>query len=106
MKTLTIDANNMTAIIETNLSIKDGVIVDHQSRVIEMKSWDEYVSYYKQNLSSDRQIVDPKSLTNLWGVILPRFGDITEFKYDDFHLSCYHTNPDGKVTMKLAYLCE
>ena len=96
----------MVKIIETNLSIKDDKVFDHQSRMIEVKSWDEYINYYKQNISSDRQIVDPKSLTNLWGCILPKFGELSELKYDDFHLSCYIENPLGMVTMKLAYLCE
>ena len=106
MKTLTIDANNMKVIIETNLSIKDGVVVDHQSRVVEAKSWDEYVEYYKQNIESDREHSKFKSLTGLFGDSLPRYGDITEFKHDDFHLSCYHISPYGIVTMKLAYLCR
>lgn len=96
----------MKVIIETNLSLKDGVVVDHQSRAIEAKSWDEYVEYYIQNIKSDRKHSKFKSLTNLFGDSLPRYGDITEFKYDNFHLSCYHTNPNGQVTMKLAYLCN
>ena len=40
----------MKIIIETNLRLKDGGVVDHQSRVIEAKSWDEYVEYYRQNI--------------------------------------------------------
>ena len=106
MGALTINAKAMKVIIETNLSLKDGVIVDHQSRVIEAKSWDEYVEYYRQNIESDRKHSKFKSLTGLFGDSLPRYGDITEFKYDNFHLSCYYTNPNGQVTMKLAYLCN
>lgn len=96
----------MVKIIETNLSMKDEKVYDHQSRMVEAESWEEYVNYYKDNIETDRQHSKFKSLTNLWGDSLPRYGDITEFKYDDFHLSCYHTNPFGMVTMKLAYLCE
>ena len=106
MRALTINAKTMKVIIETNLSLKDGVIVDHQSRVIEAKSWDEYVEYYRQNIESDRKHSKFKSLTGLFGDSLPRYGDIKELKYDNFHLSCYHTNPNGQVTMKLAYLCN
>ena len=97
MRALTINAKAMKVIIETNLSLKDGVIVDHQSRVIEAKSWDEYVEYYRQNIESDRKHSKFKSLTGLFGDSLPRYGDITEFKYDNFHLSCYHTNPNGQI---------
>lgn len=96
----------MVKIIETFLSMKDGKVFDHQSRIVEAESWGEYVNYYKENIKSDRQHSKFKSLTNLFGDSLPRYGDITELKYDDFHLSCYHTNSDGMVTMKLAYLLQ
>ena len=45
----------MNIIIETNVSMKDGIAVDHQSRVVEANSWDDYVKYYKQNLEPDRE---------------------------------------------------
>lgn len=96
----------MVRIIETNLSIDDNNIVkDHQSRIIEAKSWNAYVDYYKHNIEPRREHSNFKSLTNMFGDSLPRYGDITEFKYDNFHLSCYHINPYGFKTMKLAYLC-
>ena len=38
----------MTKVIETNLSIEDNNIVDHQSRVIEVDSWDEYINEIKE----------------------------------------------------------
>ena len=96
----------MNIIIETNVSMKDGIAIDHQSRVVEAKSWGDYVEYYKQNLEPDREHSKFKSLTGLSGDSLPRYGDIIEFKYDDFHLSCYHINRQGIMTLKLAYLCE
>lgn len=96
----------MVKIIETNLNMKDDKVFDHQSRMVETESWEEYVNYYKENIETDRQHSKFKSLTNLWEDSLPRYGDITEFKYDDFHLSCYYTNPFGMVMMKLAYLYE
>ena len=95
----------MNIIIETNVSMKDGITIDHQSRVVEAKSWDDYVEYYKQNLEPDREHSKFKSLTDLSGDSLPRYGDIIEFKYDDFHLSCYHINRQGIMMLKLAYLC-
>ena len=95
----------MNISIETNVSMKDGIAIDHQSRIVEAKSWDDYVEYYKQNLEPDREHSKFKSLTDLSGDSLLRYGDIIEFKYDDFHLSCYHINRHGMITLKLAYLC-
>ena len=95
----------MNIIIETNVSMKDGIAIDHQSRIVEAKSWDDYVEYYKQNLETDREHSKFKFFTVLLGDSLPRYGDIIEFKYDDFHLSCYHINRQGMITLKLAYLC-
>ena len=91
----------MIKIIETNLSMKNDKVFDHQSRMIEAESWDEYVNYYKDE--SNRKHCKFKSLTGLYGDSLPRCANITELKYNDFHLSCYHTNSYGMVTMKLAY---
>lgn len=93
----------MVKVIETNLSIKDGKVFDHQSRMVEAESWTEYVDYYKQNIKSDRKQSKFKTVQGMFGGSLPRYGDLSELKYDDFHLSCYHTNPYGMVTMKLAY---
>lgn len=96
----------MVQIIETNLSIKDGQVFDHQSRVVEAESWDEYVCYYKENIEPDRHHSKFKSLTSMLGDSLPRYGKVSELKYDNFHLSCYHTNFNGQITMHFAYLCE
>ena len=96
----------MVQIIETNLSMKDNQVVDHQSRVVEAESWKDYILYYKENIEQDRRHSNFKSLTAMWGDSLPRYGEVSELKYDEFHLSCYHTNFNGFVTMHLAYLCE
>lgn len=93
----------MIKIIETNISLdKDNIMKDHQSRVIEAKSWDEYVNYYEQNIEMNRTESRFKSLTGLVGSSLPKYGEITELKYDDFHLSCYVTGSNCE-TLKLAY---
>lgn len=37
----------MIKIIESNVLLdKDNMMKDHQSRVIEVSSWDEYINYY------------------------------------------------------------
>ena len=88
----------MIKIIETNISLdENNLMKDHQSRVIEVTSWEEYVNYYKKNTE-----MNFKSLTGLVGSSLPRCAEISELKYDGFHLSCYVT--DGfHETLKLAY---
>lgn len=93
----------MIKIIETNISLDiDNLMKDHQSRVIEADSWDEYIRYYKQNIETNRNESTFKLLTGLVGSSLPKYGEISELKYDDFHLSCYVT--DGfHETLKLAY---
>lgn len=77
----------MVQIIETNLSIKDGQVFDHQSRVVEAKSWDEYICYFEENIEQDRRHIKFKSLTAMWGDSLPRYGEVSELKYDNFHLT-------------------
>lgn len=95
----------MIKIIETNIRLdKDDIMHDHQSRVIEAKSWDEYINYYKKNMETNRSESTFKSLTGLVGSSLPKYGDITELKHDDFHLSCYHVMNNGfHKTLRLAY---
>ena len=93
----------MVKVVETNLSMKDGKIYDHQSRMVKAESWEEYIDYYKRNIKSDREHSKFKTLTGMFGDSLPRYGNLSELKYDDFHLSCYHTSPYGMTTMKLAY---
>jgi hypothetical protein len=86
----------LVRIIETNLSIgNENEIIDHQSRVIEVDSWDKFVNEIKDSKSIDRQ-------GTLWGLTLPRQCRIENLKYDDFHLSCdVYTDKKQK---KLAYL--
>ncbi len=93
----------MIKIIETNISLdENNLMKDHQSRVIEASSWDEYVNYYEENIETNRAESNFKSLTRLIGSSLPKYGEIFELKYDDFHLSCYVINGFHK-TLKLAY---
>jgi hypothetical protein len=88
----------MVRVIETNLSMMswDGEeIADHQSRVIEVDSWQDFINEIKDGKSVDR-------IGTLWGLTLPRACKIENLKYDDFHLSCdVYTDIKQK---KLAYL--
>ena len=96
----------MVKIIETILSVTDNSIRDHQSRIIQATSWDEYISYYEKNKDSDREHSPFQSLTVLVGDTLPRYGDVTAFDYDSFHSYCEIINPYGVKMIILAYLAN
>lgn len=60
----------MVKVIETNLSIgNNNEILDHQSRIIEVDTWDEFVNEIKEGKSVDR-------IGTLWGLTLPRQGKV------------------------------
>ena len=37
----------MVKIIETNLSMSDMIVMDHQNRVVEASSWEDYCNAFK-----------------------------------------------------------
>ena len=96
----------MVKIIETNLSIMDRIIMDHQSRMVEAESWDSYVDFYFNHAYGYEDNREFKSLTNLIGDTLLPGAKVYDLNYDDYHLSCRVFNPDEIETMKLAYLAE
>lgn len=91
-------------IIETNLSMKDGRIYDHQSRVLEVDSWDTYIQMYEEydGFATDRF----KAISDMIGNSIPKDVEILNLKYDEKHLSCDYKNKDGFITKKLAYKCQ
>lgn len=90
----------MIKIIETNLSFDNANILhDHQSRVIEVYSWEEYVEQIKNCKSINRSSV----LGSLHGASLPRESKVENLTYDDFHLMCDVINRFGISSKKLAY---
>ena len=91
-------------IIETNISMKDGQVYDHQSRVVEADSWDEYIEMYEEY---DGSPVDRfKAISEMIGKSIPKDVEILNLKYDDKHLSCDFKNKDGWIEKKLAYKCQ
>ena len=58
----------MVKIIETNLSMTDMIVIDHQNRVIEASSWEDYCNAF-ENYSGDT--VEFKSLTSMFGSTIP-----------------------------------
>jgi len=90
----------MIKVIETNLSLQcDDSIIDHQSRVVEIDNWDNYINEFKECKAISRNSI----IGCLNGYTLsPKISEIKNLKYDDFHLSCdvYIGNYKSK---KLAY---
>jgi hypothetical protein len=92
-----------TLVIETNLTIDDkGNIADHQSRIIQVDSWDSYIEEIKTGVTKCRT----SYLGNLWGNSLPRYCKVENLVYDELHLSCDVWNYANMLTKKLAYLVD
>jgi len=95
----------MIKIIETNLSIfthQDGceIIKDHQSRVIEVEFWEDYINEIKLAKSVSRNSI----IGNLHGNTIPHDSKVENLVYDDFHLNCDVINRYGIMSKKLAYM--
>lgn len=90
----------MQKVIETNIMLKQGCdITDHQSRVIEVTSWENYLAEIESGECVDRKA----SIGNLYGCSMPRNCKILDFTKDDLHASCSFTRYDGSVVKKLMY---
>lgn len=90
-------------IIETNLSLtRKGQIKDHQARIVEAESWDDYVESFQ---NYDGRTVEFKSLTSMIGNSINKELHLYNLEYDDFHLSCNLSN-DMFGTKHLAYLIQ
>jgi len=91
----------MIKVIETNLSIdENNIIKDHQSRVIEVESWEEYVQEIKDAKSVSRS----SFLGSLHGKTLPTSSVVEIISSDDFHLDCDVVNRYGILSKKLDYM--
>lgn len=90
----------MIHIIETNLSLNnENIIQDHQSRLIKYPSWEDYI-----NLIQSRKYESVNG--TMYGCILPRNVKVSNFIYDDFHLSCDVINALNMKTVKFAYVVQ
>lgn len=94
----------MVKVIETNLSLNENnnEIMDYQSRVIEVDTWNSFCNEIINGETIDRQ----STLGHLWGVSIPRKATVRNIKYDEFHLSCDIHNYRGQKSKKLAYLVD
>ena len=88
-------------IIETNLSVDNAeTIKDHQSRIVEANSWEDYCRTFREY---NGEPVEFNSLTKMNGRSIPKLVDISNLVYDEIHLSCDIWNGKFK-TKKLAYI--
>jgi len=92
----------MAKIIETNLSMANGQIVDHQSRVIEVESWNSYVD----EINNAETVIRDSIMGCLSGSSVPRQSMIKNLEFDEHHLSCDIYNYQGIQTKKLAYVAK
>jgi len=77
----------MIKIIETNLSLDDNDndnIIDHQSRVIQVESWEDYINEIKEGISVFRKSI----LGCLSGCTIPKQSRVENLIYDNLHLLC------------------
>lgn len=88
-------------VIETNLSMKDGKISDHQSRVIEINSWEDYCRAFKEYNGSAINWFN--SITSIVGNSIPKDVEILNLTYDNYHLICEFKHRDGWIEKKLSY---
>lgn len=87
-------------VIETNiLEDANGEVADHQSRIIEVGSWDDYVGQYIKNKPLHyRGTMIGFSFKESWEMI--------DLFYDETHLICEFDDDFGFTVMKLAYRLE
>ena len=90
----------MEKVIETNLMLKQGCdIKDHQSRVIEVESWDEYLDEIKNGKCVTRMAC----IGNMYGCTIPKGCNVLDFVSDENHASCTVVLWNGTITKKLMY---
>lgn len=90
----------MIQVIETILSIdKDGIIKDHQPRIVEVKDWDTYCKAFEK-YNGEAVYFKSKAMR---GYSILSNCTMTDLIYDDIHLSCMVLHPSSFITKKLAY---
>ncbi len=95
------ERNETVKVIETNLSMKDGKIYDHQSTVVEANTWEDYCKAFKEY---DGTAIDLfNSITSMVGNSIPKDVEILNLTYDDYHLTCDFKHKDSWLEKKLSY---
>ena len=90
----------MIRVIETNLFMDyENNIKDHQSRVIEIDSWEEFID----EIINAKTVLRNSYIGSLHGNTIPRQAIVENLICDDFHLSCDVYNFASRKTKKLVY---
>lgn len=99
------DRNKMeeVKVIETNLSIKEGEIFDHQSRMVSVDSWEDYIKAFVEY--DGLAVGGFRAITNMLGNSIQKDAEISNLQYDEYHLSCDIKYKDW-TEKKLAYKCQ
>ena len=92
----------MIKIIETNIIFKNlETPCDVQSRIIEVKSWDDYVDEIKKQKQVNRHSL----LGDLYGSSFPKGATMKYFDVNEHRLICTFYTFDNTLQMKTAYIC-
>ena len=101
----------MVKIIETNIvqDYYDFTIIDHQSRLVEYPSWEDYVDSIKNYEDNNKRLPKKNKLycffnEKLNGYSIPRNCIIKYIKSDGHHLNCHYITSFGNRKTLLAYL--
>ena len=87
-------------VIETTILIcMDGEIIDHQSRIVDVHGWDEYVYQYINN-------VPLVSRGTMNGISFKESWEMLDLVHDDTQLSAEFIDEDGFGIFKLAYVLD
>jgi hypothetical protein len=93
-------------IVETNIIYEGLTFHDHQTRVLEISSWEEYCDLYR---NYDGTPVGDKYkcvYNEMQGYVLPKNATILGLHIDDFHLTCDLNLWNEAPHYKLAYIIE
>jgi hypothetical protein len=95
------DITKLERVIETNLSFDDeGKLQDHQSRIIVVDSWDNYV----QEIKKGKYVKRHAEFGGMHGLSIPEEAVVLNFVFDDYHLSCdiqHNQFSDKKIAYRI-----
>lgn len=93
-------------IVETNIIYNGLILHDHQTRVLEIPSWEEYCDLFKYYDGTSTGANYRCIYNQLIGNVLPNNATILSLKIDEFHLTCDLGFRNEETSYKLAYIIE
>jgi hypothetical protein len=93
-------------IVETNIIYEGLTFHDHQTRILEVPSWEEYCDLYRNYNGTPVGDKYNCVFNGMSGFVLPKNAEIIELKIDDFHLTCDLNLWNGTPHYKLAYVID